>query len=184
MHSEVRLSDPAPTRTWFVTVIGWLGIVAGVLTLLVGALMAFALDALMSDPDIDTGVADLASDPRVPGAIGWLLGHPSALHLATMAFGALVVVVAIALLRRRNWGRLGMLAVLWLGVVVNVVFAAVTVLAVQAIPGDVAKGVGELGVDFDRVAWGLMATVLGGATIVVALHAWVIQRLWNADECE
>ena len=170
-------------RSGFVTAIGWLGIAAGTLTLLVGAAMAYVLDALLADPEIDAGVASLADDPLVPAALGWLLSHPSVFFLATMAFGAAVVVVSIALLRRRNWGRLGMLALLWLGVAVNLAGAALTVLAVQAIPTDVAKGVAELGVDFDRVAWGLIATVLGGVTIVVALHAWIIQRLTATDEC-
>ena len=175
--------DPAP-RSGFVTTIGWLGIVAGTLTLLAGALMAYVLDALLADPDIEADLARLAVDPHLPGPLGWLVAHPSALYLATLAFGAAVVVVAIALLRRRNWGRLGMLVVLWLGVIVNVAIAAATVLVVQAIPDGVAKGVGEFGVDFDRIAWGVMATVVGGVTIIVALHAWVIQRLKATDECD
>jgi hypothetical protein len=180
--SESSIPDHSASRSGFVTFIGWLGIVAGVLTLLAGMVMAKVLDVLLSDPEVDADVAKLADDPHVPAVMSWLLMHPSAIYLATMAFGLAVVVVSIALLRRRRWGRIGVLGVLWLGIVVNLAGAALTVFAVRSLPTGVAQAMAEMGGDFDRIAWGLIATVVGGVAIVVALHALIILRISEADE--
>ena len=176
------LREPATPRSRFVTTIAWLGIVAGVLTLLAGALMAYAFDLLLAGPDLDADLAKLASDPHVPAVLGWVVLHPSAVFLATIAFGVAVVVVSVAMLRRHKWGRTGVLGVLWLGILVNVAGAALTVISVRAVPVGLAELFAEMGGDFERISWGVIATAIGGAMVVVALHVWVMLGLRDADE--
>jgi hypothetical protein len=170
------------SRTWFVTIIGWLGIGFGLMTLATGALMAWGFDKFLSGPDLDADITSVATDPRVPALAAWSLTHLSFFVYATVAFGLAVVGASIAMLLRRNWGRLGVLATLWLGIAANLAIATLTVVLVLAIPDEGAsKFFSELGGDFQRVAWGLVATVVGGVTMVVALHAWIIQQLSGAD---
>jgi hypothetical protein len=101
----------------------------------------------------------------------------SAVERAGWLIGAATIVAAIGVLRRRNWGRIGFLALAWLGVVVNVAGAALAMVAVQSIPADLAREIGEAGVDWQRLEFGLMALPASLAIISLSLHAWVIQRL-------
>jgi hypothetical protein len=177
----VETSRSKPRRTFFVTAIGCLGIGFGLLTVAAGALLVIGFRSVFGGPELDADLAKLAADPSVPAFHGWLLTHLSWLFAATIAFGVAVLVVAIAMLRRRNWGRLGVLATLWLGLAANVSAAVVVLLLLRAFPDAAAKELVAAGVDFQRVMGGLMAMVVGGAMVVVALHAWIIRRLVGAE---
>jgi hypothetical protein len=181
MSHRDATADAAPPRTFFVTAIGCLGIGFGLLTLLVAAAAAYGFNVLFGGPELDADLATMAANPHVPAFNGWLLTHLSVLFYAAVAFGLAVVVLSIALLRRRNWGRLGILATLWLGVATNVAGAVAVLLLLQAFPEDAAGELVAAGVDFQRVMYGAMAMVVGGGMVVVSLHAWIIRRL-TGDE--
>jgi hypothetical protein len=172
--------DPGP-RTFFVTAIGWLGIAFGLLTAAVGAVLAIGFRSALGGPQLDAELARLAADPDVPAFSGWLLTHTQTLFHATVAFGIAVLVASVAMLRRRNWGRLGVLATLWLGVVANVGAAVAILLLLRAFPDAAAKELVAAGVNFQRVMAGMMAMVVGGAMVAVSLHAWIIWRLAGVE---
>jgi hypothetical protein len=161
----------------FVSVVGWLGLFLGLVVVALAALQWFLFDKFLGGPELDAQLAMLAGDPHVPGILGWLLLHVAVPFLALAALGAATIVAAIGVLRRRNWGRIGFLALVWLGVVVNVAGAALAMVAVQSIPADLAREIGEAGVDWQRLEFGLMALPASLAIISLSLHAWVIQRL-------
>ena len=172
---------PAAKRTFFVTAIGWLGIAFGLLTVAAVIAGAYVFNVNFGGPGLDAELADMAADPRVPAYHGWLLTHLSLLFYTAIAFGLAVVVLSIALLRRRNWGRLGIVATLWLGVAANIAAAAAMLLLLGAFPDAAAKELEAAGVDFERVMWGLKAMVVGAGMMVVSLHAWVIYRLVDGE---
>lgn len=171
----------ASPRTFFVSAIGWLGILFGAMTVLAAAAVAYLFNAVVGGPGLDADLARMAADPRVPAFNGWLITHLSVLVFAAIAFGVAVVVLSIALLRRRNWGRLGILAALWLGVAANIAGAVAILLVLQAFPDAAAKELVAAGVNFQRVMGGLMAMVVGAAMMAVSLHAWIIYRLVDAE---
>ncbi len=171
----------AAKRTFFVTAIGWLGILFGLLTVLAVVAGAHLFNVNFGGPGLDAELADMAADPRVPAYHGWLLTHLSLLFYAAVAFGLAVVALSIALLRRRNWGRLGILATLWLGVAANVAGAVAMLLLLDAFPDAAAKELAAAGVDFERVMWGLKAMVVGAGMMVVSVHAWIIYRLVDVE---
>src|SRR5690349_15230210 len=126
--------DPqAPSRTWSLTAIGILALGVGLMTVATGALMAWGF-ANVGGPDIERELAGMAATPGIPPLNAWLLTHLPLLFDVLAGFGVAVVVAAIGLLMRRNWGRLGVLAVLWLGVAVNVAGVVVMLLLLHAVP--------------------------------------------------
>ena len=171
----------AAPRTFFVSAIGWLGILFGLLTVAATAAAAYGFNVVFGGPGLDAELADMAADPRVGSFNGWLLTHLSVFFVAAMAFGLAVFVLSIGLLRRRNWGRLGILATLWLGVAANLVATVAILLLMQAVPEAAAKEAVEAGIDYERIMWGLRAMVVGGVMMVVSLHAWVIYRLVGVE---
>lgn len=174
-------SPGPPSRSLFVTVVAWLGIAFGLMTLATGAVMVYGFTVLFGGPQLEAELATMAADPHVPAYAGWVLGHLSVLIYATAALGLAVLAASVAMLRRRNWGRLGVLATLWLGIAVNLAGAALTVLAVQLLPADLLREATASGIDAQRITWGLMATVVGAVIIIVALQAWIIQQLMGAE---
>jgi hypothetical protein len=179
--NDVAMPARDGARSFFVTAIGVLGIGFGLLTAAAGALLLVGFRSTFGGPELDADLARLAADPRIPAFNGWLLTHLSVVFGAIVAFGFAVVVASIAMLRRRNWGRLGVLATLWLGVAANVLAAAVMLLGLWAFPDAAAQELVEAGVDFRRFMGAMVALVVGGAMFIVSLHAWIIWRLAGVD---
>ena len=111
------------------------------------------------------------------GAWGYLIGEGTRLALrAFLVACSLTLVASVGLLLRRNWARLLLVALLVVGIIVNVVGAFLMVLFFKDVTQRVPAGLAPPG-DF------LVFAVISGAVNVLfvfgflALFGWIAKRL-------
>lgn len=179
--SAVSIPPPLPAGNGFVTILGRISMVLAILGVL-GALAQMLFVLLLPD----AAVARVAAQPEVPAAVVWTLQHRNALALAMLALSLLFLAVAWGLLKRREWGRLGFIALLLLGAAAN--FAALLLVnpffdgLYDMFPAeylDTAEGrqfVAQM--RFNRSM--TFASGLLGAVGIAALHGWIAWKLCTA----
>jgi len=138
------------TRSGFVTVIGVIVLVLGVIS---------ALKALQLLVLILPGLRDVNTRPGTATAFLLYMG-------ARLAIAAFFVYAAYALLNRRNWARITFIVFFWLCIAANVTFLAWFVLSRKDLFGPYSLGFGQLFAVFAVVAVGFLV-----------LFAWFIKRL-------
>jgi len=176
--SATTTPPPLPAATGFVTILGRISMVLAVLGVL--AALAQMLLALLLP---DSAVASVAAQPEAPAAVVWVLEQRRVLTLASLALSLLFLAVAWGLLKRREWGRLGFIALLLLGAAAN--FAALLLIdpffdglrdMFPAQMLDTPEGrqfVAQM--RFNRnTTW---ASGLLGAIGIGALHGWIVWKL-------
>jgi hypothetical protein len=159
---------PTP-RSSFVTVTAWLGIgtsacaapIALVQTLMVGTLSQEIRTALDSEA--------LA---QLPASMRYLLEHTKLVSQVFLLFSALTLVASVGLLRRRNWGRLAVMALLAVLIVQQL-----ALFALQLSMGGALGGPGETPRELGAAL--LLLQVAGGVLTVlqVGVCAWMIWKL-------
>lgn len=165
----------------FVTVLGKVSVFLAVLGL-AWALVQMGLALLMPD----AAVARLAAQPEVPAPVVRAFELRHLLSLATLLLALLFLAVAWGLLKRREWARLGFIALLVAGAAAN--FAGL------ALIGPFFDGVMDLypeqlldtpdGQQFvAQMRWNRQATLassLLGAVGFAVLHGWLAWKLCSA----
>ena len=161
--------EASPTRSRLVTAVAWLGIatsgcvtpVALVQTLMVGTLSEQVASALDS-PELS----------QVPAPVRYLFEHLGPLSWLFLLGSVATLVCSIGLLRRRNWGRLGVIALLVVGVLQQF-----GLFAIQLSMGASVGVPGETPQEIKAVL--VLLQVVGGILTVaqVAVCAWLIWKL-------
>ncbi|AKC86921.1 hypothetical protein [Pseudoxanthomonas suwonensis] len=172
---------PLPVATGFVTVLARISLVLAALGLL-WALAQTVLALLLPD----AAVARMAAEPGVPPGLLWTLEHRHALSLAVLLLSALFLAVAWGLLKRREWARLGFIALLVAGALAN--FAGLALVGpffdglVGMFPAeyldtpDGRQFTAQM--QFNRNT--TFATSLLGALFFAGLHGWIVWKLCTA----
>ncbi len=170
-----------PARSGFVTVLGAISLGLAAIGLFSGlvqvAVLWLAPNDLVSQllAGLDGGLPDM---PALPSMLSWSLGHLVELSAAGALLSALFLAVSWGLLLRRNWGRLGFIAFLLLGVLVNLAGLLLMwqmqqwVLALNAGLGDPALEAQMRGFGMATMALAAVCTLL-----LAVLHFWLIHRL-------
>ena len=173
---------PLPATTAFVTLLGRISIVLAVLGLLWSLVQV--LFVLMLPAEL---MVQMEAQPGMPALLAAAMQYRSALALAMLALSLGLLVVSWGLLRRREWGRLGFIAALVLGAVVN--FAALLLVgpffdSLQDLfpPGmaDPASG-WQIDAQLRMTRNLVMASGLIGALAIAGVHGWLVWKLCTAQ---
>lgn len=181
---EMNLPPPIPESSRpsnsFVTVLAWISIALALLGLVYGLLQAVM--GLVMPPDYYLRMLNPygGEPPQLPPLMQWIYTHTLLMGLLMTILSAIFLWVSWGVLKRKEWGRIGFIAVLVLGALWQ--FACVLaipqftegMLAIQA--GALPQGQ-TMPPEFE--AFMTAAMLMGGLVAVVfaALHGWIIWKL-------
>jgi hypothetical protein len=169
----MRGSGPAGTpRSTFVTLVAWFGIVtAGCATpmALVQSLMVGTLSEQIRS------ALDSEALAQLPVAVRYVLEHLGALSFTFLLGSVVTLVFSIGLLKRKHWGRQGVLVLLVVAIVQQLLlfWIQVSVVGQAGAPAGLSEMPQEVGA-------GLLAMeVLGGVLTVlqIGVCGWMIWKL-------
>ena len=146
-----------------------------------------ARDIFVARRIVECGVMPQVVARMTPALLAAAMQYRGALALAMLALSLGLLVVSWGLLRRREWGRLGFIAALVLGAVVN--FAALLLVgpffdSLQDLfpPGmaDPASG-WQIDAQLRMTRNLVMASGMIGALAIAGVHGWLVWKLCTAQ---
>lgn len=152
----------------------WISLVLGAMGVASGMLQALLLLGVPADGLLPQLLGPMGAEVVLPPMLLWVFEHLQLLNFLSLLSSALVTWLSWGLLQRREWGRLGFIAVLGGGALLGLVAAALfgKLLA--------ASGTGTLA-DADPLVRSLLsamqAVMWGGALMVAVLHGAIIWKL-------
>ena len=156
----------------FVTVLAWILIVLASLSSLMLVFQNIMMHTLLADPEMQAMVTDMPQDMPGQPMMSFIFRHVAAIVAVSLLACLAMLTCAIGLLRRRNWGRLGIMGLLALGIVYQ--------LLSMGFAWFVWQDMGAFGVEatqFQDLMHG-MQLVSGLFTLAFcALFAWLIYKL-------
>lgn len=123
----------------------------------------------------------------VPAALAWAGRHATALTLLMLLASLALLAVSWAMLKHREWGRLGFIVFLVVVALAN--FAMLPLVdgmfdAMQAIvPADFLSSpeARDMRIQLQASRWVSLATAAGTALVFAALHGWLVFKLQRAE---
>jgi hypothetical protein len=184
MSAAPNLPPPIPGSARpvsnFVTVLAWISIALALLGLLYGLMQTVMGLVLPADFYLRMLNPYGGEPPRLPPLMHWIYTNTLLMGVLMLVLSAIFLWVSWAVLKRREWGRKGFIAVLVLGTLWQ--FACIFALP-QFIEGMLAVQAGALpqGQTMPPELEGFMtaAMLMGGVVAVVfaALHLWIVWKL-------
>lgn len=184
MSAAPNLPPPIPGNARpvsnFVTVLAWISIALALLGLLYGLMQTVMGLVLPADFYLRMLNPYGGEPPRLPPLMHWIYTNTLLMGVLMLVLSAIFLWVSWAVLKRREWGRKGFIAVLVLGTLWQ--FACIFALP-QFIEGMLAVQAGALpqGQTMPPELEGFMtaAMLMGGVVVVVfaALHLWIVWKL-------
>lgn len=163
----------AAAQSTFVTVLAWIFIALSGLATFIAILQNVVINTVFPFEQMD---ATLAKDASTPAMALFLFGHLRLIFFAVFAVSATTLAAAIGLLKRRNWARLGFIALLSLGIVWNVVGLVVQHAMLGAAP-PTQNVPPELAADFQAMSSRMFVVGAVMAAGFSLLYGWLILRL-------
>ena len=184
MSATPNLPPPIPgtarPSSSFVTVLAWISIALALLGLVYG-LMQMVMGLVLPDDFYLRMLNPYGGEPPpLPPLMHWIYTNTLLMGVLMFVLSAIFLWVSWGVLKRREWGRKGFIAVLVLGTLWQ--FACIFALP-QLIEGMLAVQAGALpqGQTMPPELEGFMtaAMLMGGAVAVVfaALHLWIVWKL-------
>lgn len=184
MSAIPNLPPPIPggarPSSSFVTVLAWISIALALLGLLYGLMQTVMGLVLPADFYLRMLNPYGGEPPRLPPLMHWIYTNTLLMGVLMLVLSAIFLWVSWGVLKRREWGRKGFIAVLVLGTLWQ--FACIFALP-QFIEGMLAVQAGALpqGQTMPPELEGFMtaAMLMGGVVAVVfaALHLWIVWKL-------
>jgi hypothetical protein len=184
MSAAPNLPPPIPGNarpvSSFVTVLAWISIALALLGLLYGLMQAIMGLVLPADFYLRMLNPYGGEPPQLPPLMHWLYTNNLLMGVLMLLLSAIFLWVSWAVLKRREWGRKGFIAVLVFGTLWQ--FACIFALP-QFIEGMLAIQGGALpqGQTLPPEFEGFMtaAMLMGGlmAVVFAALHLWIVWKL-------
>lgn len=164
----------------FVDVLGKLSVLLGVLGVLY-ALAQWAVLMLMPDDFMAGAFADVAQHlPPLPSALRWLLDNLDAMAWITLLSALLFLLASWGVLKRNEAARLGFIALMVLGTLMNIASIALLMQMVAWMNqlGTMLQEQGEA-IPGQMQASNAMSMGMGvvSALAFAALHGWIIYKL-------
>ncbi len=187
MNDAPQLPPPlpaaAPPGGNFVTLLAWISIALALLGLVYGLIQSIM--GLLLPPDFYLRMLNPygGEPPQLPPLMHWIYTNTLLMGVLMGALSAIFLWVSWGMLKRREWGRKGFIAVLVLGTLWQ--FACLFALP-QFIEGMLAVQAGALpqGQTMPPELQGFMtgAMLMGGlvALVFAALHVWIVYKLCTA----
>ncbi len=178
------LPPPVPgasrPSTSFVTVLAWISIAMALLGL-VYSLVQIA-SGLLLPPDFYLRMSNPygGEPPPLPPLMHWLYTNTLLLGVITLALSAVFLWVSWAVLKRREWGRKGFIALLLIGTLWQ--FASLWAVP-QLIEGSLAMQAGAfppgqaMPEELKVFMTGVMVIAGAVALLFAALHLWIVYKL-------
>lgn len=170
-------ASPRPQRSILVSVVAWLMIVGGGMSLLVSTLQNF-LFMTVFPPD---ALAQLAQDgpTPLPPFAQFLFSHFLWFLRGFWLLALLTLVAGIGLLRRKDWARVVVIVLLGLGVVWNLggLWIQQSMMSTMLPPADSPAEFSEM---FNRIASTIRVAAFVFALAFSGLFVWLITRLMSA----
>jgi hypothetical protein len=171
--SETPASGPTdPPRSTFVTLVAWFGIVtAGCATpmALIQSLMVGTLSEQIRS------ALDSEALSQLPVAIRYVIEHLGALSFSFLLGSVVTLAFSIGLLKRKEWGRQGVVVLLAVAILQQLVlfWVQVSVVGQAGAPAGLAEMPQEIGAGL------LLMEVLGGVLTVlqVGVCVWMMWKL-------
>jgi hypothetical protein len=184
MSATPNLPPPIPGNarpsSSFVTVLAWISIALALLGLLYGLMQTVMGLVLPADFYLRMLNPYGGEPPRLPPLMHWMYTNTLLMGVLMLVLSAIFLWVSWAVLKRREWGRKGFIAILVIGTLWQ--FACIFALP-QFIEGMLAIQAGALpqGQTMPPELEGFMtaAMLMGGVVAVVfaALHLWIVWKL-------
>lgn len=164
----------------FVDVLGKLSVLLGVLGVLY-ALAQWAVLMLVPDDFMAVAFADVAQHlPPLPSSLRWLLDHLDAMAWITLLSALLFLLASWGVLKRNEAARLGFIALMLLGTLMNIASIALLMQMVEWMNqlGTTLQEHGEA-MPGQIQASNAMSMGMGvvSALAFAALHGWIIYKL-------
>jgi hypothetical protein len=177
------ITPSLPTRSNFVTVLAWILIVMAGFSTLIALLQNLMLNVLFPVEQLDELSRQARADAKMPAVFAFMLGHFRLFFAAILIGAATTLVAAIGLLKRKNWARLLLVAIMVLAVVWQIVgivaqqyiFAEMPMMPADTPDAQAAAGFAKT----FMVIIGIVSVVMGLA--FAGLFAWIVKRLLSAD---
>lgn len=171
--SSATLTTPAQ-RSTFVTTLAWLMIVPSALGVLVSTLQTVLVFTMMPMDQMALPPADQMA--QMPAFAVFMLEHMRAVVVAFWLLTVLALVSGIGLLKRREWARLVVIALLVLSIVMNLGGLYIQQSFLSSIPA-MAEAPPEFREQFDSMASTMWTASVGMALVFSAVSGWLIWRL-------
>lgn len=179
MNTPPPLHPPRPAAS-FVTVLAWIGIALGLLGVAYGLLQGLLSLLLPADYYLRMLNPYGGPAPTLPQPFQWIYTHMAAASLLSTTLSAVFLAVSWGLLKRREWGRRGFIALLVLGTLSQLGSLALLprlvdfMLAVQGsalLPGQTLPPEFVAFMRVFMLAFGALFLVFAG------FHAWIVWKL-------
>lgn len=181
---EMNLPPPIPGSARpsgsFVTVLAWISIALALLGVVYGLVQTVMGLAMPQDYYLRMLNPYGGELPQLPPLMHWIYTHTLLMGLLMTVLSAIFLWVSWGLLKRKEWGRIGFIAVLVLGALWQ--FACVLVIP-QFLEGMLAIQAGMLpqgqAMPAEFEAFMTAAMLMGGlvALVFAGLHGWIIWKL-------
>ena len=175
MSSEPQATAGASAkRSSFVNVIAWFGIATGACATPIAVIQALMLGTLAPQLQAALESQELA---QLPAPVRLVLANFELVFQVFLAGAVATLVFSIGLLKRKNWGRLGVIALLGVAVVQQFVL-----FWIQMSMGSTVGSPGDAAMPELHAAMLLMQVVGGVLTVVqVGVCLWLIWKLQTPE---
>lgn len=184
--STASMPPPLPVtrrapRSMFVNVMAWLSLALGLMGVISGVLQAAVLASLDLGDQLLAGLAQGGAQAMLPPQMVWLFQHLQLINgLSTLA-SLITTVVSWGLWQRREWGRLGFIALLLLGAALGIAGAVWMAGVMEAL---MTQAAGDPAVA-DPVVLQMLtmtkATLYVGSLVIALLHAGIAWKLHTPE---
>lgn len=166
-----ELTPPVtPPRSTFVTVIAWIFIALAGMATPISILQNIMVWTVFRQHDLSEASATMA-EQGTPAPMAWMMGHMEVWFGAFLVVCLVTLASAIGLLLRKNWGRLGFMGIMGLGILYQVVALLMMWSMTSSMP--VMESAPELNTMMVVMQLFAMVFALG----IVTLFGWIIKRL-------
>jgi len=180
MLKDDTMENPVP-RSSFVTVLAWIFIALAGFSSLISLLQNIMIHVMFRSGAMAAALQDTGNGPPMGGLAKFAFDHLQWIPAFFLGISLITLIAAIALLRRRNWGRLAFIAVMGIGIAWELGSLAVMPFFFRSftqLPGTVPPDLRAQFSLLPKLMFGFSALV---AVALAVLFAWIIKRLASAD---
>lgn len=172
--------EQRPPRSGFVTGIAWTFIILGGFATLIAILQNIMISVMLPADEMREAFNRPGAE-AMPAFARFMVENFRLFFIATLTLSAVSFAAGIGLLKRKNWARITVNALLALGIIWNLaglIIPFVIFPSFPPIPANAPAGFGDSFETMTKVMMGFMVVI----TIVFSvLFAWTIKRLCAAD---
>jgi hypothetical protein len=165
-------------RSMFVTVVAWIFIVLSGFCTVISILQNIMVAVMFQPSEMSKGFEQAKEFDKMPFFLKFFATHTQLIFLAGFVLFVVVLIVSIALLKRRDWARWAFIAIMAFGIAWNIFAIIMQQSMVSSFPtppdDKFATGFRTM-----MIVMRVFSIIL--ALLISALFAWIIRRLLSAN---